>query len=665
LSRNSTALDTVVNIRDNRPEMLARKLTSHSGLSLNQAIDAARDELLARQSAQGYWCFELEADCTIPAEYIMMMHYLGEIDSGLEAKIATYLRARQAEHGGWPLYYGGDLNISCSIKAYYALKLAGDRPEEPHMVRARQAILERGGAARANVFTRIALALFGQVPWRAVPYIPVEIMLLPRWFPFHLDKVAYWSRTVMVPLFLLCTYKPQARNPRNVDVRELFTVPPEHEHTYFRTERTGLQAKILAKLFLILDRTFRTTDFLIPKRMRAAATRRAEAWFIERLNGEDGLGAIFPAMVNALEAMLLLGYRADDPRVLTAKRALEKLLVVDNNSAYCQPCVSPVWDTALAGLAMQEAGGAAALAGNEAALAWLKQRQLLDEPADWQVSRPHLKGGGWPFQFGNGHYPDLDDTAVIVWAMQQVNDDGRYTESIHRALDWLQGMQSRNGGFAAFDVDNTHYNLNHIPFADHGALLDPPTSDVTARVVTAMSVVGRPQDKPAVTRALAFLRKEQTAEGSWFGRWGTNYIYGTWSVLASFRQAGIGPEDEAVQRAVSWLLTRQNSDGGWGESNDSYGSKAGERVPSTPHQTAWALLGLMAAGQAASVAVRSGVEYLLRMQQPDGLWSDPHFTAPGFPRVFYLKYHGYCAYFPLWALSAYRNLVRPGAAHWH
>jgi squalene-hopene/tetraprenyl-beta-curcumene cyclase len=653
-----------------RQELLSQKPERHAGhLSLNQSIDAARDELLNRQDEQGYWVFELEADCTIPAEYILMMHYLDEIDSSLEAKIAVYLRTHQAEHGGWPLYYGGELDISCTIKAYYALKLAGDNPDEPHMVRARKAILERGGAARANVFTRIALALFEQVPWRAVPYIPVEIMLMPRWFPFHLDKVSYWSRTVMVPLFILCTYKPRAKNPRNVDVRELFVTPPEREHTYFRLgpERSSTRARLLATAFLVVDRVFRSLDFLIPKRMRAAATRRAESWFLARLNGEDGLGAIFPAMVNALEAMVLLGYPSDDPRVVTAKRALRKLLVVKDNSAYCQPCVSPVWDSALAGLAMQEAGGAAAVAAAESALGWLKGKQLADEPGDWQVSRPSLPGGGWPFQFANGHYPDLDDTAVIVWAMHQASDRSRYSASIERALDWLAGMQSSNGGFAAFDVDNTHYNLNQIPFADHGALLDPPTSDVTARVVAAMSLVGRPQDREPLRRAIAFLHKEQMAEGPWFGRWGTNYIYGTWSVLAAFGQAGIGPDDEAVRRAVTWLISRQNPDGGWGESNDGYAGKQHltETTASTPHQTAWALLGLMAVGQAGSVTVRCGIEYLLRTQQADGLWTDPHFTAPGFPRVFYLKYHGYCAYFPLWALSAYRNLVRPGAAHWH
>jgi squalene-hopene/tetraprenyl-beta-curcumene cyclase len=637
------------------------RLTSQS--TLDRTIQDARDALLDAQAADGYWLYELEADCTIPSEYIMMMHYLDEIDPALEAKIAVYLRAHQADHGGWPLYYGGEFDISCTVKAYYALKIAGDSPDAPHMRKARAAILDRGGAARSNVFTRIALALFGEVPWRAVPYIPVEIMLLPRWFPFHLDRVSYWSRAVMVPLFILCTYKPRAKNPRNVHIRELFTTPAEEEHHYFRLPTNG--NRMLARAFFLLDRCARLIDPLIPKAMRNAATRRAEKWFIERLNGEDGLGAIFPAMVNALEAMVLLGYPSDHPHRVTAKRALEKLVVADGHSAYCQPCVSPVWDTGLAVLAMQDTGGDAAEASANRALDWLKERQLSDEPGDWQVKRPNLPGGGWPFQFGNGHYPDLDDTAVIAWAMHRSSAPERYRDSLTRALDWLVGMQSTNGGFAAFDVDNTHYNLNYIPFADHGALLDPPTSDVTARTVTAMALVNRPQDEQAMARAIDFLRKEQMPDGSWFGRWGTNYIYGTWSVLTAFGHAGLGPDDEAVQRGVSWLMDCQNTDGGWGESNDSYGwqSRPAEKAPSNPYQSAWALLGLLASGQVNTSAVRHGIEYLARTQQPNGLWGDPTFTAPGFPRVFYLKYHGYCAYFPLWALAVYRNLCSRGAAH--
>ena len=632
-------------------------------LALDRAIAVAREELVRRQSAAGYWLFELEADCTIPAEYLLMMHFLAEIDQPLEAKMAAHLRARQAEHGGWPLYHGGDFDMSCSVKVYYALKLAGDSPEAPHMRRARAAILERGGAARANVFTRITLALFAQIPWRGVPYIPVEIMLLPRWFPFHLDKVSYWSRTVMVPLFILCTRKPVARNPRNVHIRELFTTPPEKEHHYFW--RPGVRPGFLARVFRGLDRFGRMLDPAIPAALRERATRRAEAWMIERLNGEHGLGAIFPAMVNALEALAVLGYASDDLRRLAAKRALRRLVVVNGSEAYCQPCVSPVWDSALACLAMQETGGASALAAATRALEWLEPLQLLESDGDWRARRPGLAGGGWAFQFSNGYYPDLDDTAVVAWAMHQADDSERYAHSVSRALDWLTGMQSGNGGFASFDVDNTAYYLNEIPFADHGALLDPPTSDVTARVVTVLARVGRHQDKRALARAISYLRAEQEADGSWFGRWGTNYIYGTWSVLTAFAQAGVSSDDPAVRRAVGWLTVCQNADGGWGESNDSYTPqhRASARTSSTPHQSAWAVLALIAAGEAESDVVRRGVEYLLRTQQAQGLWSDPGFTAPGFPRVFYLRYHGYCAYFPLWALAAYRSRLRRGNLH--
>ena len=645
---------------DARSDIVALTLKRTADSSpLDRAIAEARAALIAQQNEKGYWLYELEADCTIPAEYIMMMHFLDEIDLDLQSKIANHLRAHQAEHGGWPLYHNGELDLSCTVKAYYALKLAGDDAQAPHMAKARAAILQRGGAARSNVFTRIALALFGELPWRGVPYIPVEIMLLPKWFPFHIDKVSYWSRTVMVPLFILCTRKPRAKNPRNIGIRELFSTAPDEERHYFR------RAGFLAKAFLLFDRLGRMIDPLIPTRMRERATRRAEAWFVERLNGDDGLGAIFPAMVNALEAMVILGYPADDPRRVTAKRALQKLLVVGPSSAYCQPCVSPVWDTALAALAMQEAGDEASLEASRRALDWLQSKQLLDEPGDWRARRPHLAGGGWAFQFANDFYPDLDDTAVVAWAMHQARDSSRYDESMRRALDWLVGMQSRNGGFAAFDADNTCYYLNKIPFADHGALLDPPTCDVTARVVTVLARIGRPQDAAALERAIAYLRKEQGADGSWFGRWGTNYIYGTWSVLTSLAQAHIAPEDPMVKRAVAWLKKKQNPDGGWGESNDSYALQArpAEDFGSTPYQTAWALLGLLSAGEAGADAARRGADFLLHARQADDLWSHPSYTAPGFPRVFYLRYHGYSAYFPLWALAAYRNMTRRGTAH--
>ncbi len=618
--------------------------------ALENAVSRARDALLNLQHAEGYWCFELEADCTIPAEYILMMHFMDEIDPDLERRIAVYIRAHQESHGGWPLFTGGDFDLSCSVKAYYALKLAGDSPDAPHMVKAREAILCRGGAARCNVFTRIALALFGQIPWRGVPFIPVEIIFFPRWFPINLEKVSYWSRTVVVPLTILCSLKPRAKNPRNVHIRELFVTPPEKEKRYFPIRSR------LNHVFLLLDKAGRFAEPFIPKFIRRAAVKEAGKWFVERLNGTDGLGAIFPAMVNAHEALSLLGYPPDHPYRKATKEALRKLLVTGADSAYCQPCVSPVWDTALACLALQEDKTEAAREPVLRAMEWLKALQLTDEPGDWRWNNPDLKGGGWPFQFHNPHYPDLDDTAVVAWAMHQAGDPG-FRETMERAADWICGMQSKNGGFAAFDSDNTRYYLNEIPFADHGALLDPPTSDVSARCVVFLAMFGRNGEE--LRRCLKFLIREQEADGSWFGRWGTNYIYGTWSVLAALEKIeDPSPYSAAVARGVRWLKDKQRPDGGWGEGCDTYfhRNKAGEGDVSTSFQTAWALLGLMAAGEAHSEEVRRGIEFLLKTQKADGLWHDGVFTAPGFPRVFYLKYHGYSKYFPLWALARYRNL---------
>jgi squalene-hopene/tetraprenyl-beta-curcumene cyclase len=619
---------------------------------LDRAISKAETALLKLQDKDGFWVFELEADCTIPSEYIMMMHYLGEIDEGLQAKIANYLRSRQSKDGSYPLFTGGPGDLSCSVKVYYALKMAGDSIDAPHMARLRSYILDQGGAAKANVFTRIALAIFEQLPWRGVPYIPVEIMLFPKWFPFHLDKVSYWSRTVMVPLFILCTLKATAVNPNKVSILELFVTHPDQEKHYF-PERT-----LLNKVFLGLDKLGRVTRPLIPRRMHEKAIKKAKVWIIERLNGEDGLGCIFPAMVNAYESLLLLGFPKDHEYVVTARKAIDKLLVINEEDAYCQPCFSPVWDTALAALALQEAD----LEGNSQHLTraydWLKSKQLSDEPGDWRIAKPDLAGGGWAFQYGNPHYPDVDDTAVVAFAMA----DSRLPnleESILRATRWIEGMQSKNGGYGAFDVDNTYYYLNEIPFADHGALLDPPTADVSARCAMLMASVIKKHDEflPAMNRTLSYLRSEQEVDGSWFGRWGTNYVYGTWSVLLGLEQAGLPKDDPMFRKAVSWLKSVQREDGGWGEDNYSYHdvSESGKYRFSTAFQTAWAVLGLMAAGEAHSPEVKAGIDFILHHQQADGVWNDKCFTAPGFPKVFYLKYHGYDKFFPLWALARYRN----------
>ncbi len=625
---------------------------------LNRAIEKAQDQLLSLQNDNGYWVFELEADCTIPSEYILMMNYLGEIDEALQSKIANYLRSRQSQDGSYPLFTGGFADISCSTKVYYALKLAGDSIEAEHMVRLRNYILSKGGAAKANVFTRIMLATFEQLPWRGVPYIPVEIMLFPSWFPFHLDKVAYWSRTVMVPLFILCTLKAKAKNPKKINILELFVTHPDEEQHYF-PERT-----ILNKVFLGLDFLGRATRPLIPKKSRDLAIVKAKDWIIERLNGEDGLGGICPAMMAAYQALLLLGMPKDHELIVTARKAIDKLLVINEHDAYCQPCLSPVWDTALAALALQEVDkGLDAInpVTNQSltrAYEWLKSKQLSDEPGDWRISKPNLEGGGWAFQFENPYYPDVDDTAVVGFAMAE-SKLPNLEESIHRATRWIVGMQSKNGGYGAFDVDNTHYYLDEIPFADHGALLDPPTSDVSARCAMLMAKVAQDHDEylPALERTIDYIRNEQEVDGSWFGRWGTNYIYGTWSALLGLEQTSLSKTDPMYVNAVKWLKSKQREDGGWGEDNASYHDKnlSGAYHFSTAFQTAWAVLGLMAAGEVASPEVKAGINFILHNQQVDGVWNDKCFTAPGFPKVFYLKYHGYDKFFPLWALARFRN----------
>ncbi|OAI21086.1 squalene-hopene cyclase [Methylomonas lenta] len=639
---NQDAIDTVVPL---------------SASALEAAIELAKIQLLGLQNQQGFWVFELEADCTIPAEYILMMHYLDEIDPVLQSKIANFLRGQQNPDGSYPLYKGGAGDISCTIKVYYALKLAGDDILSPTLLMAGEWIRAQGGAAQANVFTRIMLAMFEQVPWRATPFLPVEIMLLPKWFPFHIDKVSYWSRTVMVPLSILCSYKVKARNPGKIGVSELFLIPPDQEKNYFSHVKTPL-----GKAILLLDRLGQRLESFIPDGIRRKATAKAHNWFMARLNGIDGLGAIFTAMVSAYEVMDYLGVPADDPQRQIARAAIDKLLVVKHDSAYCQPCVSPIWDTGLAALTLQEVDHQASDPQTQQALAtalhWLAGKQLRDEPGDWQIQRPHLAGGGWAFQFGNSYYPDVDDTAVVAVAMLQAHDQ-IFAENIQRAGVWIAGMQSRNGGYGAFDADNTSYYLNQIPFADHGALLDPPTADVSGRCMMLLSqlVKQNPQYQAIIDKCIAYLRAQQENDGSWFGRWGTNYIYGTWSVLYGYEAAGIPRNDPGIQKAVIWLKSKQHSDGGWGEDNLSYhdASVRGEADTSTAFHTALAILALLSAGETQSPAVESGVQHLLKTQQADGFWHDDSFNAPGFPKFFYLKYHGYDKFFPLWALARYRN----------
>ena len=638
----------------------ARLIGEVSVQDLDGSVKKATDALLRLQKADGHFVFELEADATIPSEYILLRHYLGEPDDlELERKIGVYLRRIQGEHGGWSLYHGGALDISATVKAYFALKMIGDDPDAPHMARARQEILDRGGMAAANVFTRIQLALYGEVSWFEIPNMPAELILAPRWFPINLGRMSYWSRTVIVPLLVLMNLRPKARNPRGVTVRELFKPAAKSR----RTSNTD-DPKLLWSLgFNSLDAVLKATERMWPKRLRAKAISRCVGWVVERLNGEDGLGAIYPAMANSVMMFDALGYPEHHPHRAIARLSVEKLLVVKEDEAYCQPCVSPVWDTALAAHALMEAGSPDAVRAVKPTLDWLRERQVLDVKGDWAEVKPDVRPGGWAFQYNNAHYPDLDDTAAVVLAMDRARArlgiDGN-DEAIARGEEWVAGLQSQGGGFAAFDADNTHSYLNNIPFADHGALLDPPTVDVAARCVGMLAQLGEPLDSPRMTAAVQYLRGEQEADGSFWGRWGVNYIYGTWSALVALNKAGVEPSDPLMTRAVDWLVRIQNADGGWGESCDSYklDYKGYEPAPSTSSQTAWALLALMSAGEADHPAVARGVKWLQSTQDKDGLWPEEVFTGGGFPRVFYLRYHGYRKFFPLWALARYRNLMR-------
>ncbi|MCQ4190069.1 squalene--hopene cyclase [Methylocystis suflitae] len=636
--------------------------TAVSSEALETSIQNAKRALLSLGKGDGHFCFELEADTTLSAEYVLMRHFRAEpVDAELERKIAVYLRRCQGDHGGWPLYQDGPFHISTSVKAYFALKMIGDDIDAPHMARARAAILAYGGAAKSNVFTRALLALYGEIPWRGVPVMPVEIMLLPKWFPFHLDKISYWGRTVLVPLLVLMTKKPRAKNPRNIHIAELFTTPPEEVKVWPKGEH---QTWPWANIFGQIDKLLRLIEPHMPNGPRERSIELAMKWTTERLNGVDGLGGIFPSMVNSLLMYDVLGAPDSDERKKQAREAIERLLVVTDTEVYCQPCVSPVWDTCLTAHTLLETGDEDARAEAREACEWLAPLQVLDVKGDWAAQRPDVRPGGWAFQYANAYYPDVDDTAVVVTAMDRLtaNDGSRpYDERIARAKEWIVGMQSKNGGWGAFDADNTCHYLNHIPFADHGALLDPPTADVSARCVSMLAQLGDTiESSECLKRGVDYLLKEQEKDGSWFGRWGANYIYGTWSTLCALNAVGLPHEHDAYRRAVAWLVAIQNEDGGWGEDLASYklDYKGYEKAPSTASQTAWALLALMAAGDVDHPAVARGIAYLQSTQNGAGLWNEARFTATGFPRVFYLRYHGYGKFFPLWALARYRNLKR-------
>ncbi|NNU15695.1 squalene--hopene cyclase [Parvularcula sp. ZS-1/3] len=619
-----------------------------------ELIREQAEKLFGIQKDDGHLVFELEADATIPAEYVLLLRFLGESNAKEEEGVRRYLLADQKENGAWPLFRGGAGDLSATVKAYWALKICGQDPESEPMLRARTWILGKGGAARANVFTRYSLALFGHIPWRGTPSLPVEVMRLPKWFPFHISKVAYWSRTVMIPLLVLVAKKARAKDC-SVKIDELFVTPP-HEERRWQTNPNGTA---VGHVFLALDKILHAVEPTIPESLRGGAIREAEEFVVGHLNGEDGLGAIYPAMANAVMMMATLGYADDDPRMKIARKSIDLLKVWRGDQLYVQPCVSPVWDTALSSHALLEAG-----ASNDprlgAMLDWLASKQILDHRGDWTVRRPGVRPGGWAFQYENPDYPDVDDTAVVAMAMHRQGSE-RYAENIERACEWLEGMQSASGGWGAFEPENEHFYLNAIPFADHGALLDPPTVDVTARCIGCLAQVDPERYKSAIEKGLDYLKSEQLPDGSWFGRWGANYIYGTWSVLVCLEQAGVDLREPWVRRAAQWLKTQQRPDGGFGEGLESYEEPGrGDIVHSNPSQTAWAMMGLMAAGEVRSDEVAKASAFLQNAprEEDSPRWAEGLYTGTGFPRVFYLKYHGYAAFFPLWAQARYERMSK-------
>lgn len=622
---------------------------------IDQAIARARSRLLAMQDHAGFWSAELEADSTLTSEYLMLRRFLGRVDETKQRKAVAYLRETQLSEGGWNIYYGGPSHLSTTVKAYFALKLGGHSSDEPFMRRAREAILDQGGLLRANVFTKFTLAIFGQIDWRGVPAMPIELFLLPRWSFFNMHEISYWSRAVLTPLMIIYAHKPVVPLPDGVDLSELRgNLQAKHDYSFPRDPR------LLSwqNLFLAADRLLHWYEWHRLPRLRRTAMERAEAWMLARMQGEGGLGAIYPAMANSVIALRCLGYEVDHSAVAKAFKQIESLEVEDDRTLHLQPCFPPVWDTCLAVNALRASGLPADHHALVSACRWLLSKQTWKE-GDWKVKAPAAEPGGWYFQFENEFYPDIDDSAVVMAALSKtlLPDEAVKRAALTQALKWVMPMQSSDGGWAAYDKDNNKLFLNEIPFADHKALLDPSTADLTGRMLEMLGYLGRDPSDPAAKRAIAFLRTQQEPEGCWYGRWGVNYIYGTWSVLAGLRAIGEPMDQPYIRRATDWLIGRQNPDGGWGESCYSYEDpRAAGRGTSTASQTAWALLGLLHAGVVRHPAVSKGIDYLLRTQSPDDGWEEREFTGTGFPRVFYLRYHLYPLYFPLWALSLYRTL---------
>ena len=633
-----------------------------SGERLDAGIAKAADVLLKLQRQDGYWWAELESNCSIHAEYLLMTHFLGVPDPARWQKIVTYLRSKQLSDGGWPVWHGGPGDLSITVEAYFAMKLAGVPLDDPAMTQARTLILKKGGAGNTRVFTKMWLALFGQWDWRGTPSLPPEIMLLPDRSPFAIYAFASWARATIVACAVLLTLKPTCMVPASARIDELYPDGrAKARHSYRRPAPLLSWRSALAGVETIT----KTLERVPVKPLRKRALARAEQWIVARQEADGSWGGIQPPWVYSLMALKTLGYSLDHPVMRKGIAGFGTFSREDAVTWRMDPCVSPVWDTCLAVLALQDAGLSPAHAALSAASTWLVDKQVLDKGGDWQVKAPGLLPGGWPFEFHNNTYPDIDDTAMVLIALktQAATSGGkpaaRLDAAIERGAAWMAGMQSRNGGWGSFDKDNTRRFVGHIPFCDFGEVLDPPTEDVTAHVVEALARLGYTQAYPTLRRGVEYLKTTQQTDGSWFGRWGVNYVYGLGAVLPALHAAGEAMDQPYIGRAVAWLATHQNEDGGWGEVCESYldPTLAG-KGPSTASQTAWALLALIAAKQSDSDATKRGVQYLLMGQETSGTWQEPTFTGTGFPGAFMLNYHLYRLYWPLMALGRYRQELR-------
>ncbi len=654
--------------RDSRPHASGNGAGATLAAPLSErlagAVERATTYLLSLQTDGAYWVGELEADTTLESDYILFLKLLGRATPDRIRKLAHTVRSEQLSDGGWNIYAGGPSELNATIKAYVALKLAGDSPASPHMVRARMRALSLGGLESTNSFTRFYFALSGMIGWDNVPAMPPELILLPSWLFMNVYEMSSWTRGIVVPLTLLYALKPGWRLPatngatsmgEDNRLDELFATSGRAISSF----RWDPAIVTWRNFFLAANAVFRLYESLPWKPFRKVAIERASRWMLQHLERSEGLGAIYPAMVNGIMALVALGYLPDDPLTAREIRHLERFEIEDAQSLWLQPCLSPIWDTALAMAALDEAGVPGGHPDLVRAAAWLLENQVLG-PGDWQVKNPQTPPGGWAFEYRNDFYPDVDDTAFVLMALQNVRfpSPERLSRTTQRGLNWVMSMQNRDGGWGAFDRDNTRSFLTRVPFADHNAMIDPSTPDLTARALECLGRYGLDASHPAVRRAVSYLKRAQTSEGAWEGRWGVNYVYGTSGVLRALETVGLQHEKFAL-RGADWLRSVQNPDGGFGESIASYDDPSRKGIgESTPSQTAWGLIGLLAAGSPSEPAILHATEFLLHRQKEDGSWDEDHWTGTGFPRVFYLKYHLYRICFPLYALARHNNLLR-------